>query len=227
MRVDPLPRRVDVVDIEAVAKETSTGPSWALVGLGGDELAPVGADLDLDGPAFVIAGPAGSGRSTSLATMGRWLLRQGRPAVVVGHRRSPLHQLAGEPGVLAVLGPADAAGLEQLLADHPGLVVLADDAETLHDTPVERPLTGLLRADADGGAALLLAGSAAEMAGCFRGLTVEARRGRTGLLLGALSSVDGDLLGVRLPRTDPATVGRGVLVQHGRLTPVQVARTPL
>ncbi len=227
VRVDPLPDRVDVVDVEAAAKEASAGPSWALVGLGGDELAPVGADLDVDGPAFVIAGPAGSGRSTALATMGRWLLGQGRPAVVVAHRRSPLQRLAGELGVLAALGPGDAAALEQLLVDHPDLVVLADDAETLHDTPVERPLTGLLRADADGGAALLLAGSATEMAGCFRGITVEARRGRTGLLLGALSSVDGDLLGVRLPRTDTAPVGRGVLVRHGRLTPVQVARTPL
>ena len=227
LRVDPLPGRVDVVDIEAAAKEASTGSSWALVGLGGDELAPAGADLDVDGPAFVIAGPAGSGRSTALATMGRWLLGHGRAAVVVGHRRSPLQGLAGEPGVLAALGPADAAALEQLLVDHPDLVVLADDAETLHDTPVERPLTGLLRADADGGAALLLAGSTSELAGCFRGLTVEARRGRTGLLLGALSSVDGDLLGVRLPRSDSIPVGRGVLVRRGRLTPVQVARTPL
>ncbi len=36
-------------------------------------------------------------------------------------------------------------------------------------------------------ALLLLAGSTADMGGSFRGLTVEARRGRTGLLLGALS----------------------------------------
>ena len=100
MRVDPLPGRVEVVDIEAAAKAACPGRSWALVGLGGDELAPVGADLDVDGPAFVIAGPAGSGRSTALATMGRWLLGQGRATVVVAHRRSPLQRLAGEPGVL-------------------------------------------------------------------------------------------------------------------------------
>ena len=218
---------VEVVDLAAAAKEAASGPGWALVGVGGDELVPLGVDLDLDGPAFVVAGPSGSGRSTTLATMGRWLLGQGRRVVVVGHRRSPLQALAGDPGVVGVLGPGDATALEQQLAAHPDLVVLADDAETLHDTPVERPLSALLRADATGGALLLLAGSTAELAGSFRGLTVEARRGRTGLLLGALSPVDGDLFGVRLPRSDAVPTGRGVLVRRGQVMPVQVAHTAL
>jgi S-DNA-T family DNA segregation ATPase FtsK/SpoIIIE len=223
MRLAALPTRVDVAEVEAAAKLASTGPGWALVGLGGDELDPAGVDLDADGPAFVIAGPSGSGRSTALMTMARWLLGQGRQLLVLGHRRSPLRTLAGEPGVLAVLGAADSVELEQQLRSHPDLVVLADDAETLHDTPVERPLLALLRADADGGVALLLAGSSSEMAGCFRGLTVEARRARTGLLLGATSPVDGDLLGVRVPRSDSASPGRALLVVRGRTTPVQVA----
>jgi S-DNA-T family DNA segregation ATPase FtsK/SpoIIIE len=159
--------------------------------------------------------------------MGRWLLGQGRRAAVIAHRRSPLRTLGDHPGVLAVLGSDDPGALEEHLAAHPDLVVLADDAETLHDTAVERPLLARLRADADGGAVLLLAGSAAEMSACFRGLTVEARRARTGLLLGAMAPADGDLLGVRLPRTDAAPPGRGVLVVRGRVTPVQVATTSL
>ena len=227
MRVEPLPARLEVDEVEAAAKAASTGPGWALVGVGGDELRPCGVDLDIDGPAFVIAGPAGSGRSTALATMGRWLLGQGRRAVVIAHRRSPLRALGDDPGVLAVLGSDDASALDVHLAAHPDLVVLADDAETLHDTAVERPLLALLRADAEGGAAVLLAGSAAEMSACFRGLTVEARRPRTGLLLGAMAPADGDLLGVRLPRSDAAPPGRGVLVVRGRLAPVQVAITSL
>jgi S-DNA-T family DNA segregation ATPase FtsK/SpoIIIE len=135
--------------------------------------------------------------------------------------------LEGEPGVLAALGSGEATELEAHLRARPDLVVLADDAETLHDSPVERPLLGLLRADAEGGAALLLAGSCTEMAGSFRGLTVEARRARTGLLLGAMAPVDGDLLGVRLPRCDGVPAGRGVLVVRGRMTPVQVAHPAL
>ncbi len=228
LRVEPLPARVEAGDLEPAAKAAATGPGWALVGVGGDDLAPVGVDLDLDGPAFVVAGPAGSGRSTALATAGRWLLGQGRRLVVVAHRRSPLRTaLGGEPGVLAVLGPGDALELDRLILEHPGLCALADDAETLHDTPVERPLLGLLKADAAAGSALLLAGSTAEMAGSFRGLTVEARRGRTGLLLGALGPADGDLLGVRAPRGDGSATGRGLLVLRGRATPVQVAHSVL
>jgi S-DNA-T family DNA segregation ATPase FtsK/SpoIIIE len=226
LRVEALPARLEVDEVASAAKAASTGPGWALVGVGGDDLRPCGVDLDADGPAFVIAGPAGSGRTTALATMGRWLLGQGRRAVVITHRRSPLRALADDPGVLAVLGSDDAAALDGHLAAHPDLVVLVDDAETLHDTAVERPLLALLRADAEGGAAVLLAGSAAEMSACFRGLTVEARRARTGLLLGALAPVDGDLLGVRLPRSDSAPPGRGVHVVRGRPAPVQVAITP-
>jgi DNA segregation ATPase FtsK/SpoIIIE, S-DNA-T family len=227
LRVEPLPTRVDVGDIEAEAKAAEPGSRWALVGVGGDELRPVGVDLDLDGPAFVVAGPPGSGRSTALATMGRWVLGHGRPVVVVAHRRSPVRALADEAGVVAVVGSGDALELEQALLGHPDAIVLADDAETLHDTAVERPLLGLLRADSEGGAALVLAGAAAEMAGQFRGLTVEARRTRTGLLLGALSPVDGDLFGVRIAGSDAAPPGRGVLLVRGRATPVQVAHSPL
>ena len=226
LRVEPLPSSVDVEAVETDAKAFATGPGWVLLGVGGDELDPVGVDLLAHGPALVVAGPPGSGRSTTLATVGRWLRHQGRPVAVVAHRRSPLHRLAGEPGVLACLGPTDAAQLAELLAAQRELTVLADDAETLHDTPVEHPLLGMLRPDAEG-ASLVLAGSASDMAGCFRGLTVEARRGRTGVLLGQVAPVDGDLLGVRLPRTPPGPVGRGVLVVRGRATPLQVARAAL
>ena len=157
--------------------------------------------------------------------MGRWLLGQGREVAVVAHRRSPLRALAGEPGVLAVVGSADTLELDRLLLGGQDLVVLADDAETLHDTPVERPLLGMLKADAEGGATMVLAGSSPDLAGQFRGLTVEARRGRTGLLLGALGPADGDLLGVRAPRADGGVTGRGLLVVRGRLTPCRW-RTP-
>ena len=201
------------------------GRSWASAAT---TSTPLGVDLALDGPAFVVAGPAGSGRSTALATMGRWLLGQGREVAVVAHRRSPLRALAGEPGVLAVVGSADALELDRLLLERPDLVVLADDAETLHDTPVERPLLGMLQGRRRGrGDSCCSPGRRRDLAGQFRGLTVEARRGRTGLLLGALGPVDGDLLGVRAPRADGGVTGRGLLVVRGRVTPVQVAHTAL
>ncbi|HSR26576.1 MAG TPA: cell division protein FtsK, partial [Candidatus Eisenbacteria bacterium] len=224
MRVEPLPDCVEVEDVRAEAKASATGPWWALVGVGGDEPAPVGVDLADSGPGFVICGPPGSGRSTALATMGRWLAHLGHPTVLVGHPRSSLMDLRTEPGVVGCLGAGDDRALARLLSAHDdGLVVMADDVETLHDTPVERPLTDLLRPHAAHRGVLLLAGGTAELAGFYRGLTVEARRSRCGLLLGAVTPVDGDLFGVRVPRADDRRPGRGLLVVRGRTHPVQVA----
>jgi S-DNA-T family DNA segregation ATPase FtsK/SpoIIIE len=176
----------------------------------------------------VVAGPPGSGRSTALVAIGTWLLSQGRSLVVLAGRRSPLRAIGAVPAVLAVLAAADAAGLRDCLAGHPDAVVLADDAETLHDTPVEAPLLDLLRADARSGplgaSALVLAGSTSELATRFRGVTVEARRSRTGVLLSPASAVDGDLFGIRVPPGSRQAPGRGLLVVRGRVTPVQVAR---
>ena len=223
IRVDALPSSIGFDDLAPAAEELSATPGWTLLGVGGDTLHPLGVDLLVDGPAFVIAGPPGSGRSTALGLVARWLGQHGRATVVVAPRRSPLHSLAGTPGVLACLGPADGDALSDLLLTRTGLTVLADDAETLHDTRVEPPMLALLHPDADRGHAVVLAGSASEMASCFRGLTVEARRGRTGLLLGRLGPGESDLLGQRLPPRPAGPTGRGLLVVRGRMTPVQVA----
>jgi S-DNA-T family DNA segregation ATPase FtsK/SpoIIIE len=224
LRVEPLPARVCVDTVRVAAKAASTGPLWTLVGVGGDELDPVGVDLEIDGPAFVIGGPAGSGKSTALLTITRWLGHEGTATVVVAPARSPLSALSGEPGVRAVLRADQGDELTALMAARTSpLVVIADDAEMLHDSAMERPLCELLRPHATPGAALVLAASTAEMAGFFRGLTVEARRNRCGLLLGAIGPVDGDLLGVRVARCGETRPGRGQLVVRGRTQPVQVA----
>jgi S-DNA-T family DNA segregation ATPase FtsK/SpoIIIE len=228
LRLRPLPPVVGLADLAAAAKELSCGPSWTLVGAGGDEATPVGIDLDADGPALVVAGPPGSGRSTALVAVGTWLLSQGRSLVVLAGRRSPVHAIGALPGVLAVLAAGDAARLRDCLADHPDAVVLADDAETLHDAPVEAPLLDLLRSDCRSGplcaSAVVLAGGTTELASRFRGVTVEARRSRTGVLLSPASAVDGDLFGIRVPTGGRQMPGRGLLVVRGRVTPVQVAR---
>ena len=224
LQVLPVPARVPVDTIKVAAKAASTGPLWVLVGVGGDELDPVGVDLDVDGPAFVVAGPPGSGRSTTLMTMARWLGDEGVTTVVVAPARSPLCGLAGEPGVRAVLRTDQADQLAELLAaGGPTMVVIADDAEMLHDSPVERPIADLLRREARGRSGVILGGSSTEMSGFFRGLTVEARRNRCGLLLGPSGPVDSDLFGVRVARGGDCRPGRGLLVIRGRSQPVQVA----
>ncbi len=224
LRVEPLPARVCVDTIRIAAKAASTGPLWTLVGVGGDELEPLGVDLESDGRAFVVGGPAGSGKSSTLMTVTRWLGHEGIATVVVASARSPLSSLSGEPGVLDVLRADQSDELTALLAGHRSpLVVVVDDAEMVHDSPMERPLCELLRPHGTPDTALVLAASSTDMAGFFRGLTVEARRNRCGLLLGPAGPVDGDLLGVRVTRGGETRPGRGLLVVRGRAQPVQVA----
>jgi S-DNA-T family DNA segregation ATPase FtsK/SpoIIIE len=229
-RVESLPASVAYADV-AAGLTGQLPPLWTLIGVGGDELDPVGVDLAEEGPAFVIAGPARSGRSTALLTMARSLRDRGTPVVAVATRRSPLRGLAGEPGVAAVFGADDGNALAELLVgtEQP-VVVLVDDVTAFAESPLEEVLAGLARPHGDSPHALVIAGSSDEMSGIYRGVTVEARRNRCGLLLAPTSALDGDLLGVKLPRGlgssggMVAQAGRGMLALRGALTTVQVAR---
>ncbi|MDP9394941.1 MAG: FtsK/SpoIIIE domain-containing protein, partial [Actinomycetota bacterium] len=227
LRVDALPTVVSSSEVAREAASCASGPLWALVGVGGDELAPVGVDLEQDGPGFVVAGPPGSGRSTALLTMAGWLAACGSAVAVVASGRSPLRTLSGGDGVLGVLTPRDAGRLAEILTAPQPLTVVVDDVEDVADSPVEPVLAGLLRPGGDAPRALLLAGDSTGMAGAYRGLAVEARRSRCGLHLRPGGLADGDLFGIRLARSEDPRPGRGMLVLRGRVTPVQVALADL
>jgi DNA segregation ATPase FtsK/SpoIIIE, S-DNA-T family len=230
LKVDALPMRIT----SSQALELSPGfkapsPLWALLGAGGDSLAPLGVDLLAQGPAAVIAGPSRSGRSSALLTAARSLLGQDTPIAVVAPRRSPLRELSGQPGVLAVLGGDGEAGdLPGVLADRDRYVVIVDDAELVSpDSPLGMALEGTLRSGRDGEHGLLIAGTTGDMATAYRGFVAEARKARTGLLLSVQSPADGDLFNVRLPRgAVGGPPGRGLLVVSGTATPIQTALSP-
>jgi DNA segregation ATPase FtsK/SpoIIIE, S-DNA-T family len=226
MRVDALPARVTAVEARRLAPDAVTPPLWALVGVGGDELAPVGPDLLACSPGFVVAGPPRSGRSTVLTTMTRWLTEHGTPVVLLTPRRSPLRNLASLAGVLGVLGaddPPDRIG--ELVGGLERYVVLADDAELLQDTPLGNELDNVVRQARDGEHAVVAAGTADVLSSQYRGFVVEIRRSRSGLLLAPTGAPnEGDLFGVRLPRGGGGgPVGRGLLILGGTVTPVQAA----
>ncbi|MGF7236048.1 MAG: FtsK/SpoIIIE domain-containing protein, partial [Frankia sp.] len=206
------------------------GSAVALIGVGGDELAPLEIDLTMDGPGFVIAGPPRSGRSSALITVARSLSARGGRLLVVAPRRSPVTDLADVPGVLGVLGRgATAADLADATAtaaaEGQPLVVIADDAELLADAPLADALADFVKDARDTGNALVAAGTTEDLQSAYRGFTVDARRSRCGVLLCPASPLEGDLFTVRLPRsTVGATLpGRGLLAVRGQLTPIQVA----
>ncbi|MGW2422243.1 FtsK/SpoIIIE domain-containing protein [Streptomyces sp. NPDC001709] len=226
MRVDALPIRCTAEEALALDPEFApTSDLWALVGVGGDELAPLGADLSEAGPGFVIAGPPKSGRSSTLITMARSLTRGGLPVVLVTPKRSPLKNLEGEPGILGVLsGDASQHDLTELLSpvQSARYAVLVDDAELLYDSALAEGLEEVVRSGLDGDHAVIAAGSAESLGSQYRGFMVEARRNRHGLLLAPTPDAGEQLFGVRLPRTSAAgPAGRGILVQGGSMTQVQ------
>ncbi|WP_067172458.1 FtsK/SpoIIIE domain-containing protein [Microtetraspora niveoalba] len=242
LRVDALPVRVTAAQAAELAPAfEAPSPLWVLLGVGGDALEPLGLDLLAQGPGAVVGGPARSGRSSCLVTAARSLTGRGTPVLVVTPRRSPLREMSGAPGVLAVLDgnarnvaggePDGFGGLpgaqdpRTLLEGRREYVVIVDDAELISpDSPLGLALEEILRTARDGEHALLIAGATGDLATAYRGFTAEARKSRTGLLLSVQSPADGDLFGVRLPRgAVGGPPGRGLLVTSGTVTPIQAA----
>ncbi|MCF6509244.1 FHA domain-containing protein [Blastococcus sp. MG754426] len=231
-RVDVLPARLG---FEAAwdLRPADAGPGFALVGVGGDELAAAGPDLVERGPAFVVAGPVRSGRSTLLAVMAESLLRRGSAVVVCAPRPSPLRALAGRPGVLDVVvdAAAPADRWRELLAAEPArpLVLLLDDGEVLRDCPAGEVFRAVVRGEVPG-RGLVLGGNADALCTGLSGWQVEVRKVRQGVLLSPQGSTDGDLIGVRVPRGalgGPVRPGRGLLhLGDGALRTIAVPTVP-
>jgi S-DNA-T family DNA segregation ATPase FtsK/SpoIIIE len=101
-------------------------------------------------------------------------------------------------------------------------VILIDDAEALDDPAgaIERLLKQRLP-----DVHLIAAGRADTLRSAYGHWTQEVRRSRSGVLLRPDIDLDGDLLGVRLPRRAPVaiTVARGWLVNDGGVELIQAA----
>lgn len=221
-RVDPLPSVITTAEIGTVLSATSprTGSALVTLGVGGDELAAVTIDLLESGPGFLIAGPPRSGRSTALATVAAGLRAAGWRLVAVTPRDSVVRDYAHEVFDATQFG-VDAAfdrGLGRL-------AVLVDDAEIVAESPAAAVLDRLMRTARDSGHLVVIAGTTEELSIGFRGFVVDVRRARTGLLLAPRGPLDGEVLGVRLPRStaEAVPVGRGQLIVRGVATQLQVA----
>ncbi|MEU8800359.1 FtsK/SpoIIIE domain-containing protein [Spirillospora sp. NPDC048819] len=235
LHVDELPVRVTYREAMSLDPEfLAPSALWALVGVGGDTLAPVGVDLLNEGPGFAVAGPSRSGRSTTLRTIVHSLLDPAVggglvPVVLVTPRRSPLRLLSGHPGVLGLLtSDSDADDLAEAIGDEHRYAVIVDDAELLDETDLDDALRDVLRTARDGEHAVVIGGTTADIGRGYRGFLSDTRRSRSGVLLSIDSPDDGDLFGLRLPRNAPlgGPTGRGLFVATGATTQIQVALPP-
>ena len=227
-RVDVLPARIGFDEAWKLREDTTTRPLWAMVGVGGDELVAVGFDLTRSNTA-ILAGSPRSGRSTALLCAIESLLRGGAEVVLAAPRQSPLRDLAGRDGVRHVFTGVEISQeeLEPLMdSSSTPVVFVADDAELLKDVAAKDYLRTLIRTGSDKGQAVVIGGDSGEVANGFTGWQVDAK-GRQGLLIAPQGVTDGELIGVRLPRS---SIGRQALAGRalandgsGLLQPIQVA----
>jgi DNA segregation ATPase FtsK/SpoIIIE, S-DNA-T family len=214
IRLRPLPESLCLADLPE-------GLDGLAVGLAGDECEPLVLD-PFNGPVrLLVAGPPRSGRTTVLCSWARQAAAGGLPVVVAAPARSALGTVAVEHG-LPVLRPDADPGPPPT---RPTLL-LVDDCDAFDDRPAGERLTDWLR-DADAPLAAAVAGRADELATTYRGLGAAARRSHCGLLLRP-GPVDGELLGIRLPRR-PASgpPGRGVIVGDPAWGPLFAAGEPV
>jgi S-DNA-T family DNA segregation ATPase FtsK/SpoIIIE len=93
-------------------------------------------------------------------------------------------------------------------------VVLLDDGDVLRDVPASEVFRDIVKGVAGPGRALVLGGNADSICTGLSGWQVEAKKSRQGVLLSPQGSTDGDLVGVRLPRSavgGQVQPGRGLL----------------
>ncbi len=228
-RVDDLPSVLDLEEALALAATESTGPMWALLGVGGDQLAATGMDLEHDCSTFVVAGPARSGRSTLLCVMADSLLRSGTELVIASPRTSPLRDYAGAAGVRALFMHSELTEEElapHLAPDGSPVVLIVDDGEMLMDAPAKAWLRTFIRTSGDSRRGLILGGNSAELCAGFSGWQVDVKKNRRGALLSPQNTIDGDLIGARIARSlVSAKVVPGRALAHfgtGELVTLQV-----
>ena len=162
--------------------------------VGGDDSSPVAEPVG----SFLVVGPPRSGVS------------------------STLRRLAGasDPATVHVApGCWDDGALARLLGQPGTGTVVVDEAHLLAGTTTEDLV---LDWAARTSGRLLVGADVESCAGLYRGLVPHLARARHGLLLQPQSALHGAVLGVRAPLGHPAVPGRGVLVDRGRCTRVQV-----
>jgi S-DNA-T family DNA segregation ATPase FtsK/SpoIIIE len=219
VRVRPLPERVRL-------DELPVAPGRLVLGLAGDDPAPVFAD-PFAGPArWLVAGPPRSGRTMLLRLLAEQAHAAGIATLVAATERSTLLRAARNRGI-PTLRPGSGVGP----APTRPTLVLVDDGETFTDTPVGAQLADWAR-DRDLPVALVAAGRADDLATSYRGVAAEVRRHRIGVLLRP-APLDGELFGIRLPRQGSAgPPGRGLALADsswgpafadGDAVPIQVA----
>jgi S-DNA-T family DNA segregation ATPase FtsK/SpoIIIE len=227
-------RSIARMPVDIPPGDLPAGRGWkVVVGIGGDDIAPV--EIDLSAAPALICGAYRSGRSSLLALVVESLHRQvpDLTSVLLAPRRSPLTgRSCWSESLIGV--EACTAGLEQLerrareSTDAPLLIVI-DDGDELRDGIGLQPLEELLRIGRDHPVRMVAAAERQSARSAFSGWIKELRKDAVGCLLTPDLERDGDLFNVTLPRRVAGGMpqGRGFVVSRGASVLVQYGRVDL
>ncbi|WP_353950781.1 FtsK/SpoIIIE domain-containing protein [Knoellia sp. S7-12] len=191
------------------------------VGLSAETGSTASLDPERHGRRILVAGHARTGRSTTLATIGRSALADGRPVAVVEGRGG---NVGRRVGATVLVDPWDVQGLIDAKRRHPDLVVLIDDADRLDGTPVE-PVLGEILALVDRDAGLVVAATTLTAVSlAFRGIVHTVAREQSGILLSPRAPSDGDAFAIRAPRGLAPLPGRALLVSGRQHSEIHIAQ---
>ncbi|QNE15175.1 FtsK/SpoIIIE domain-containing protein [Pseudarthrobacter sp. NBSH8] len=224
-RVDSLPAKVSITEMMERAMPNkgelparpgthgpkvhpeTPGPRTLVIGLGGDELAPVSVRIPAGGVLAVLGGPGG-GKTNFLRLL---------PELNAGTAQ----WLAPDAG-------ADACeywsvALQKAAAGTVGshAIALVDDADLLPQS-AHQDLTELNNR----GISVVFTAGFSPMLVQRVPLALSARGSGTGLLIAPRSLMDGDLFGIRFDAEPNPPPGRSVLVTNSRPVPVQLGWVP-
>ncbi len=223
--IERLPREVG-----RAALSRPTEPGAVALGLGGPELDTVSVGSDRGSRVLLVAGPLRSGRSTALVSLFEGLVEADPAArcTIVAPRTSPIRErAAGHANVRRLVtdmgGVVDA--LEDLAAtvdEH--AVVLIDDAETLSATPGAGDLLEkLLRSAPETGLRCVATARVNDLPTMYDPWIRFLISLRAAVLLQPTAD-DAFIFGAKVPVIPAATTpGRGVLIDRGQVTVLQVA----
>jgi S-DNA-T family DNA segregation ATPase FtsK/SpoIIIE len=222
-RIGTLPSEVAAAPLLALAT-----PLRPILGIGERELGPVAVDLS-EGH-FLVTGPNRSGKSTALAALAQGL--RAADADLEMHllvpRRSPLTSLdiwtsvarGGEAIDELVTELKDR--VEERESGEPPMVIVLDDGSELAESMADSGIESIIRRGRDVDVWVVAASEIAAAHRSYGGWLPELRKERQGLLLQPDPDIDGDLLGVRLPKARTSLPGRGMLVTRLGFEMVQV-----
>lgn len=201
------PLRLAPLALRAVRHDATPSPWRPALGPGGDAATTVLVDVHRGA---LVVGPAGSGRSTTLATLTQGLRAAGQVVVPVARSDSRSRLLGAPPGSVVVIDDLD--------------VLLQADPEA--DELLRRWATAAEAGDPTV-PRVVAAARTDRVVTAYRGGLAALRTGSSIVVLSPATPGSADVAGVDLSlAVDPVRPrhpGRGVLVQDGRLTPVQVA----